>query len=263
MPLNFPANPTDQQVYDIYIYDAAKSAWVLNENPWVPNIDASKITSGTINTARIPNLQNLSGTLDVDSGGTGATTVAGAQDNLGVGLVPIKPSSVVPVTGTASINTLGKISFSNCTSIELYNVFSSNYQNYKIVLSAAVGGAAAISYSYMQLGNSTGFKNSSYAGGMNTIEAGYTAITNTTGSDGIYIGKHYYSAAHVGEVSIFNPAISGITSSYTGQFLSYGSTALTAWTSGLWNNTEAVTNLRLTISLNSLSGSIQVFGYND
>ena len=48
------------------------------------NHDGSAINAGTVAAARLPNLQDLNGTLDVASGGTGATTVAAAQSALGV-----------------------------------------------------------------------------------------------------------------------------------------------------------------------------------
>jgi hypothetical protein len=58
--------------------------------------------------------------LPIANGGTGGTTVAAAQDNLRVGLVPISPSSVV-VAGagsSASANDLGKVTFGTATTAD-------------------------------------------------------------------------------------------------------------------------------------------------
>jgi hypothetical protein len=51
------------------------------------NHDGSAINAGTVAAARLPNLQDLNGTLDVASGGTGATTVDAAQSALGVNVL--------------------------------------------------------------------------------------------------------------------------------------------------------------------------------
>lgn len=53
----------------------------------IPSLDAGKITTGTFAAGRIPTLSitdKTSGTLTVARGGTGATTVDGAQTNLGI-----------------------------------------------------------------------------------------------------------------------------------------------------------------------------------
>lgn len=62
----------------------------------------SDVTSGTFDVARIPNLENLNGTLDVASGGTGAATALAARQNLGVGIVQSKITTVQTSFSTAS-----------------------------------------------------------------------------------------------------------------------------------------------------------------
>lgn len=37
MSLNFPSNPTNGEVYDIYVYDSTRSAWILNDTFNLPD----------------------------------------------------------------------------------------------------------------------------------------------------------------------------------------------------------------------------------
>lgn len=55
-------------------------------------LDAAVITTGTFGVNRIPNLENLNGTLDIASGGTGATTQSGALTALGLTFGTAAPS---------------------------------------------------------------------------------------------------------------------------------------------------------------------------
>ena len=81
--------------------------------------------------ADIPNLQNLNGTLDIASGGTGASTALAALKNLGAGAVKIDPTSIGNTYGTASVSA-GEISYTNVFQIVVNGVFSSNFRNYAI-----------------------------------------------------------------------------------------------------------------------------------
>ena len=50
------------------------------------------------------------------------------------GLAKIVPSSVAVGSGTGSATALGTVSFSGASSVSLNNIFSSTYQNYRIIL---------------------------------------------------------------------------------------------------------------------------------
>ena len=71
MALDFPANPVDGQLYQDFIYDATVGVW------------RAQASGGGF-------------PISVANGGTGATTVADAQDSLGVGLVNILPTTITP-----------------------------------------------------------------------------------------------------------------------------------------------------------------------
>jgi hypothetical protein len=53
------------------------------------------------------------------------------------GLVQIVPSSVTVASGSGSANGNGAVEFSGCSSISLNGIFSSSYDNYRILISAS------------------------------------------------------------------------------------------------------------------------------
>jgi hypothetical protein len=64
----------------------------------------------------------------------GGRDVAGWYDTeKNVGLVPIQPASVTAVSGTATANAMGAITYSGCSAIILNGVFTPNFRNYRIV----------------------------------------------------------------------------------------------------------------------------------
>ena len=58
-------------------------------------------------------------------------------------LVPIVPLSISATGGTASMSNNGAVTFTTCSSISLNNVFSSTYDNYKVVISGVTQNSSA------------------------------------------------------------------------------------------------------------------------
>lgn len=70
----------------------------------------------------------------VANGGTGATNVTDARNNLGVGLIPITPTSVGISAGSSSVTSNGRVAFAGTNYIDLRGVFSGTYYDYRINL---------------------------------------------------------------------------------------------------------------------------------
>lgn len=65
------------------------------------------------------------------------------------GLIPIKPGTITAVSGTASVNSLGTVTFTNCTKISLGGVFSAKYSHYKIIIMQSMAAAQDLYLRYI------------------------------------------------------------------------------------------------------------------
>lgn len=139
--------------------------------------------------------------LPVLRGGTGGTTVAAAQDNLGVGLVNIVPSSVTPVGSGSSASydsTSGLITFATCTSLNVDGIFTSTYSRYKAIISipsfTTLGGGcqirlrnAGVDNTSSNYGQSVAYirANGNVAQNSGTGNTGWVFITGDNSSTGV------------------------------------------------------------------------------
>lgn len=101
------------------------------------------------------------------------------------GLIPVKPTTITAVAGTASVNTLGTVTFTNVTSILLEGVFTSVYKNYKVIIKTANTGNGANYYLRMSAAGvekTTGY----YSSVFRFTSAGTSGITADTG--GLILG---------------------------------------------------------------------------
>lgn len=192
----------------------------------------------------------------------GGRASAGWYDNQrNMGLVPIVPPTVNYSGGTATANTLGTVSFSAVTSISLNNVFSSTYKNYQIIIgdfttsinSSAIRMRLRVSGS----DNATG---SYYQAGAASYSASPVAYLGS-GATSFGIGDSSTSKFYSANILITNPFIASETS---GSQIISGYSGAVAWVSTnlLHNGIVSFDGLSIYPSSGTMTGSIQVFGYN-
>jgi hypothetical protein len=216
-------------------------------------LDTSTYASASANFATTTQLNNK---LDT-------TTYAAASAGFTPGLVNIVPSSATAGSGTSSVSTLGTIILSNASTISLDGIFSSAYNNYKIIVNLTLtGGAYLTSRLRTNSGNDT--TSTAYYSGL--FRMNYFQGTTATDANGVVSSFTKLGlASGYGDVSatydIFSPfdsnrntVISGSQSSRAAWLASIGAS---------FEPTTSFTGIWFAPSTGNMSGTISVYAYND
>lgn len=204
------------------------------------------------------------GTVTVAEGGTGATTVAEAQDTLGIGLVPIIPPTISLSGASGVSNSLIEVPFTAVSSIQLRDLFSSSYTAYKIFIKITSGSVDAAGL-FMQLVVGTTNLSTSYQyGGILSPIAG-TASSAWAGNNVSAVNLGGIDIARTTsqyEVSIMSPNQPRNTV-YNFNGLHWNGSSTSGLSASGWHNTnDQATGLLLYCGSGTMTGSVVVYGYN-
>jgi hypothetical protein len=173
------------------------------------------------------------------------------------GLVPIIPSSVFVGSGSATVSTAGKVSFTSSSSISLNGTFSSAYNNYRITLNVNNASTTGVAI-YIRL-RSSGTDNSTNYQWI-TVNS-YFSATRQLGGSGIaqaevgYTGSGDYQCFSTLDIS--NPFLNSKT--YSNMSRTYNNENTTG---GWWHNvTGSFDGFTLFTSSGNVTGEVQVYGY--
>lgn len=156
----------------------------------------------------IPGGASTASTVPISQGGTGATTIATAQTNLQVGLIPIDTPTVVATGGTAAESGLNVVTFTNCTDIRLQGIFTSAYRNYRIVLEVT-GGSANASIYWRAMSGSTPQTTTYNYGGHYVDAPGTSGVVNAEGSTEVIVCDNFASSTRASaNLDILAPQVS-------------------------------------------------------
>lgn len=196
--------------------------------------------------------------LPIANGGTGATTLVAAQNNLRSGLVQIIPSGVQFTGGTVSVS--GQtVTATGVSSVRLQDVFSGEYDNYKIVVKTM--GPATLEYlklRYMRANNTLETGTIYYYRFVNVTNAG--ALSGNASNQNHYIvGTTWNTTGDYGnaDINLYAPG----RASHKSYNFTYGSESSGAG-GGYCGTTEAFTGFEL-FNNTTFSATIRVYGFND
>jgi len=201
-----------------------------------------------------------------------ASTNPGGRDVAGwynteksVGLVPIQPSTVTAVGGTATANSLGAITVTNCSAINLGSVFTSEYENYRVVYFFVKTSASGAHKTYARLSNAGTTSNTNYVSGYSGVSIGTTSLLSGGTQNNLFqLSEIYYNAGFSsGNFDILKPA-QAYETQLTGMATVNTQTVNgVAITGARHTITTAYDGITLGIDVGTVSGTVQVFGYND
>ena len=272
--LDFPASPTDGQVYQNWIYSTSKGAWQAK-----PMVSAKTVTSPVPPSAPTngdewfnTNDGNLyvyytdvdgSQWVQVKSDATLSSTLGNRVTSLETypsGLVPIVPSSVTVGSGSSSVDSMGNITLTDVSSVSLNGVFSSAYKSYRVLfneITPSVGGVLVAGKMRASGADSTSGYDFHGARQFAANAVGqYDGASATSWSLGNYTSRSSMS------IDIHSPALPIWTT---------GNVLATQWVSGVgWGGSfsglmhgasTAYDGITFALGSGTTSGSIKVYGY--
>lgn len=182
-----------------------------------------------------------------------------AWQRYGNGLTPVVPSSITANAGSASVDSLGVVTFSGCQTILLNGVFTSKYKYYRILLRAVRVGDSSSIY-YMKFGSNGIVRNDSYAGGSRQFAIGSSTMVNLNGGDGIYLANNYYAGLNQFsmDLRVDNVNVPYIVGSGQGSISTDGTHTIFSGNNGY----ITADGVQFITTGGSQNGSVQVFGYN-
>jgi hypothetical protein len=178
------------------------------------------------------------------------------------GITQVIPSSVTVGSGTATVSANGQISISGASNIVINGVFSSQFENYKLIMSQ-VGLATGVQAIYLRLTKS-GISSDTlyYAHTVYGLYSGTTLYGNNrnNNADWMLMTTSTTSDTSGGFVDFQSPFVASSRTSIQ----HVGSNYDASWgATGLHNVKDSYDGIRLIPGGSTLSGLFRIYGYNN
>jgi len=173
------------------------------------------------------------------------------------GLAKIVPSSVAVGSGTGSSDTLGNVTFSGCSSVSLNNVFSSVYDNYKIIVDFV---ASTSTVANLRLRTTSDDSNALYQRQYVTFSGATTAYLRNSNQTTWAI-QLIDTPRQNYEIGIGNPNLAiatGLTCSVNRNYNTTSNDVL--WNYGGHNSSTQFTGFTFYSDAGTITGNIRVYG---
>lgn len=202
------------------------------------------------------------GLYNVSTNPGGRNTAGWYTNDRQTGITPIKAATLVPVSGTATQNSLGKVTVTNCSKIQFQNVFTSQYTNYYIVITNLASSAAYAELFVRTMGGSSERTTSNYYATGTYVNAGTVYAWNLGGTAQTSIAYFDPYAYSNGTLDIFTPLDGAKKTGYSAKTNGYSSSHNVVNMAGMYAATTADDGISFIASTGTFSGEIQIFGVN-
>lgn len=176
------------------------------------------------------------------------------------GLIPVVPTTITAVTGTAAVNTLGVVSFTGVTAINLDGCFTALYKNYRVVVNTGVSTSTDTALRFRTSGvtQTPTYYRTAVRGAVNGAVNGQGSTTDNL----LYLVActNTNSGANSIMLDVLAPAATVATNIL---FEGYGSQLYFFTGAGLVDNSLSYDGFSFYPLTGTMTGTIQVFGYND
>ncbi len=180
------------------------------------------------------------------------------------GLKLLVPTSVAVGSGSASIGTAGQVTFTGASSVSLNGVFSSTYDNYRLLMSISASSAIlSVNLRFRVAGTSASGSNYS-SNGSNSASTTLSNVNINTTS--LFLFDVYNTIPQYSGISsdILVPALTQFTKF---NFQSYGENSsgqnVARSISGVHDVATAYDGIEIFTSTGNITGSVAVYGYKD
>lgn len=272
MALDFPASPTDGDEYGNFVWSDTRGAWeakpltsakaaVSATAPLLPNQGDEWFNTVDGNLYVYYNDGDTSQWVQVKSDATLSSTLGNRVTTLESypsGLVPIIPGSITVGSGSATVSENGFITFSGTSSISLNSIFSSKFENYKIIWKSNGTTDSGTSMRF----RTTGTDNTTAVYNFHLAYWGATGVGNIITSNASTIGGIFGHAYQNADIQIFRPNLAEHTGlTWYGVARSTVNNTEQHTSSAIFKNTTVFDGITFYPGSGTQSGTLQVYGY--
>lgn len=251
--------------YTFVLADAGKTVTSNNASAVTFTIPPQASVAWANNTTLT--VRNLGAGVVTIAGGAGVTVTNTAQTVAQYGSVRIIRTAsnawtVVPASGASGLTFITSATFTTQSAVNVSNVFSSTYANYRVELNiSAFSTAAYVTFRFRNSGGDVTAANYGYAA-RNFSSAGTgsdVSVNNRTQTLGYLTGVDVNDATHL-SFDIYAPnlaiktALSGTGSGNLGNFYGFGVG---------YNTTDVLTGFSIIPNNGTITGTVRTYGYEN